>query len=85
METAQQHQPEPLTVLDRHGEPCPRATSDSYPLTAACTCGAGAIMAMDGTAEWGHPAPRKCYCPDDCNCHFDHRPIYCGCTAHLPW
>lgn len=25
---------------------------------------------------------RRCYCPDDCNCHQAHRPNYCGCRGH---
>lgn len=49
------HTPEPLTVLDRNGAACRAATRDSYPLTAACACGRGAIVCADGTAEWHHP------------------------------
>lgn len=25
---------------------------------------------------------RRCYCPDDCNCHHPWRFNYCGCRQH---
>jgi hypothetical protein len=25
---------------------------------------------------------RRCFCPDDCNCHYLWRPNYCGCKGH---
>ena len=25
---------------------------------------------------------QRCYCPDDCNCHYPWRPNYCGCRNH---
>lgn len=28
------------------------------------------------------PAPRRCYCPDDCGCHYPWRGNVCGCCAH---
>lgn len=24
----------------------------------------------------------RCYCPDDCNCHYPWRTNYCGCKGH---
>ncbi len=24
----------------------------------------------------------RCYCPDDCNCHYPWRTNYCGCKQH---
>ena len=38
-----------------------------------------ATAVYDGTV-------RRCYCPDDCNCHKQgppfHRLAYCGCRGH---
>lgn len=25
---------------------------------------------------------RRCFCPDDCNCHYPWRPNLCGCRGH---
>jgi hypothetical protein len=47
------HGPMPGTVRDQHGEPCPAASVDSYPLVAECRCGLD-IEARDGQAEWCH-------------------------------
>ena len=33
-------------------------------------------------AEAVHRAERRCFCPDDCNCHYPHRFNYCGCKQH---
>ncbi len=26
----------------------------------------------------------RCYCPDDCNCHYPWRQNFCGCRQHGP-
>jgi hypothetical protein len=28
------------------------------------------------------PIGDRCYCPDDCNCHYPWRTNYCGCRHH---
>ncbi len=51
-------------ILDRHGNFCPRAIRDSYPLTGTCVCGA-TIRCADGTADWCHVATRDGRCSGD--------------------
>lgn len=29
-----------------------------------------------------YDTPRKCYCPDDCTCHYPWRLTLCGCNGH---
>lgn len=54
--------PRPGSVRDAWGDPCLRASKDSYPLTAICAeCGA-TIRCASGDADWAHMRTRRLFC-----------------------
>ena len=61
-------------------------TWDGEPLYSPATVQEGLFSAdafeqMPGQMAMTTEA-RRCYCPDDCNCHHLWRPNYCGCKGH---
>jgi hypothetical protein len=69
---------------------CPRC-QNSVTLTQRLTAGGGSQDVLErhaGRLPWqvcagsGSDHERRCYCPDDCNCHYSWRPTLCGCQGH---
>jgi hypothetical protein len=52
------------TVKDQYGDPCPAATTGSYPLRAVCATCHGRVRCQDGSAAWVHvncSGQARCY------------------------
>ena len=50
------------SVRDAWGDPCPRATAESYPLSAWCDHCSATIRCASGDAAWAHKRTRRIQC-----------------------
>lgn len=41
-----------------------------------------AVAVERGVSRYAAVDARRCFCPDDCSCHYPWRPNLCGCAGH---